>query len=399
MNKLILTGLFSFTSLLVGTQANQVQAQTADLSFSCDPDQTEDCQLQPNNGALFNQTQLMPGDQVSGQVEFINQSESQTCNLEISLEDLSQTPSDFVNKFDSIMMFDSQPVTSGSGNLANLFAATEPIQLGTINPESSLNLDWQLDFATNIGNTYQSAQASFDFNLTASCDSEDEIGNIGNGEDSTNIIQISKTSETTVIQSNTNTTITYTIIVQNTGGNTINNTTVTDLPPEYFQYVSGSWSALSNLRGNLRQNGTTPEPVYSSPGQWQIGVLQPGEVVELSYQAVAQSNVPTGTHPDLAYAFGYDQEENLVMANQADGYFVGSQVIVENSDTFTQASQYQLRSDSSSSSESESGQVLGETSGDILPVTGSPTWVIIFALSLFISGTSLILISKRSNYA
>lgn len=106
-------------------------------------------------------------------------------------------------------------------------------------------------------------------------------------------------------------------------------TVVTDLPPENFEYVPGSWTATSNLNGSL----DIPEPTYASPGQWQLGTLLPGEIVTLTYKTIISSLVSSGTYPDLAFAIGYNAPSGgaRVLANVSTGSatpFVGTQVVV-----------------------------------------------------------------------
>ncbi len=134
-------------------------------------------------------------------------------------------------------------------------------------------------------------------------------------------------------------TVTYTLTVslpQESGK--VFGTTVTDLPPEGFTYVPGSWTAVSNLRGNIK-NIVTTEPTYGSPGVWILGDMLPGEVVTLTYQTLITSAVSDGTYPDIAFAEGCDVPidgetecgEGAVYANvrtSDDDPFVGTTVTV-----------------------------------------------------------------------
>ncbi len=100
-------------------------------------------------------------------------------------------------------------------------------------------------------------------------------------------------------------TVTYTLIASLPAeSGALFGATVTDLPPAGFVYVPGSWTAVSNLRGNLRTLGVTTEPTYGSPGTWQLGDMLPGEVVTLTYLAKIASTVSDGTYPDIAFAQG-----------------------------------------------------------------------------------------------
>lgn len=110
------------------------------------------------------------------------------------------------------------------------------------------------------------------------------------------------------------------------------NTTVTDLPPEGFTYVPGSWTASSNIRGDLTPE-VTPEPNYGSPGTWLLQRLLPGEVVTLTYRAVIGNTASPGTYPDLAFALGCETPvgDCEVLSNVSAGEsspFVASRVSI-----------------------------------------------------------------------
>jgi len=134
-------------------------------------------------------------------------------------------------------------------------------------------------------------------------------------------------------------TVTYTLHVtvpENSGA--VHNTTVQDLPPENFEYLSGSWTANSSLRGDIKAAGVTTEPTYGSPGAWILGRLLPGEIVTLTYKAKIGSTVISGVYPDFAFASGCQtpaacttSSPTVVLANVSTGSstpFVGTQVAI-----------------------------------------------------------------------
>ena len=97
----------------------------------------------------------------------------------------------------------------------------------------------------------------------------------------------------------------------------------TDLPPNNFIYVAGSWTASSNFRGDLKAVGITLDPNYASPGSWILtspssNYLLPGEVVMLNYQAVIGASVLPGTYPDQAYVLGYNVNGSSVLGLAID---------------------------------------------------------------------------------
>lgn len=112
---------------------------------------------------------------------------------------------------------------------------------------------------------------------------------------------------------------------------------IVDLPPENFEYVPGSFTANSNVRGDLKAQGITPDPAYASPGTWNITgpgspFLTPGEIVTLTYLAKIGSVSP-GTYPDFAHAVGFTGTGNIVLSNitplNQTNPFVTSSVTVE----------------------------------------------------------------------
>ncbi len=120
-------------------------------------------------------------------------------------------------------------------------------------------------------------------------------------------------------------TVTYDIVVTApASGGTVFGTTVTDLPPDSFTYVAGSWTSVltdtDNSTTDLKANNTTSEPAYGSPGLWNLGTLKPGQKVTLSYQAKIGGNVSNGTYPDLAFTKGCSVPSVL-------GLCLGSRVI------------------------------------------------------------------------
>ncbi|MDD3647114.1 MAG: hypothetical protein PHS44_01250 [Candidatus Dojkabacteria bacterium] len=121
----------------------------------------------------------------------------------------------------------------------------------------------------------------------------------------------------------------YTIRVK-AWGNDVDSVNVTDLLPEGFAYMSGSWSATSDIRGDLKAGFITPEPTYASPGDWDLGDMSEGEVVTLKYTANISSTQEDGIYPDLAWTQGEDALAELVigMNEIRDDYFAGTEVEV-----------------------------------------------------------------------
>ena len=105
---------------------------------------------------------------------------------------------------------------------------------------------------------------------------------------------------------------------------------MTDLPPENFEYVAGSWAAESSIRGDLSAiPGLGLTKIYASPGEWSLGEMQKDEVVILTYKAKVGSGAATGVYPDLAWAQGKNPIGEELIALSAASDFVDNQGVVD----------------------------------------------------------------------
>lgn len=154
----------------------------------------------------------------------------------------------------------------------------------------------------------------------------------------------------------------------------VSNVIVKDLPSAGFTYRAGSWSA--------KINGvpfTITEPVYASPGTWNIGNMNAGDVVELQYIADIATSQQSGTYRDLAWATGTSVLASEVLANNDTGVFVGTDVAVNSGDN-PNTSVNIIREEKKEAT----GQVLGAATE--LPATGGNTFWLILASVLFVFG-------------
>lgn len=169
--------------------------------------------------------------------------------------------------------------------------------------------------------------------------------------------------------------ITYTLTVALSGSN-ITGVTVTDVPPEGFVYVPGSWT--SSKEG-------VPEPSYGSPGVWELGDMNSGDIITLTYQAKIKDDVDGGNYLDTAWGQGSSTGWGTVLAQgqnseYVDGVFVGTDVYVDQNMRSTGSVDIQ-------------GEVLGAST--FLPATGAETIWLILALSLLFAGLTLIFGGKK----
>jgi hypothetical protein len=159
---------------------------------------------------------------------------------------------------------------------------------------------------------------------------------------------------------------------------------MTDLFSEGFEYVSGSWTAYSSVRGDLKAGGITPEPVYASPADWILGDMVEGEEVILTYLARITDAIDPGTYKDLAWTQGKDLVGGDVLGTaEPEGYvdvnFVGTEVpVVEDEDNPEVKVKTKVEE-----------EVLGAATE--LPATGSPTFILISVLLTLLVGLGLFL--------
>lgn len=98
---------------------------------------------------------------------------------------------------------------------------------------------------------------------------------------------------------------------------------VVDNLQDEFTYISNSFTAKSNVRGDLKAAGITTDPSYNSPGSWSLTSLTsnqmiPGEVVVLTYKAVVDADTPAGDYPTIATVNGYDVDASEVVSDDDD---------------------------------------------------------------------------------
>ncbi len=205
--------------------------------------------------------------------------------------------------------------------------------------------------------------------------------------------------------------VTYTIKLVALNG-PVYDITMTDLFPDQFEYVSGSFTANSSAGDDLKAEGTVPQPVYSSPGKWQIGDMEKDEIVTLTYRAKINEDADDGVYPDLAWARGTSaraqaseeggadltaiSDPNLDLnsgESQFDGEqghlgettFVGTQVAVVSS--AQSPVDYQVEQ-----TVEKTGEVLGAST---LPATGARTWLLFLAALSVIGGLGLVLVGRK----
>lgn len=246
--------------------------------------------------------------------------------------------------------------------------------------------------------------------ITIDQSGEKTIANFGNYIDSE--LYLLKTNDAWPNDQQVGDEVTFTIKVMAVGG-PVHNVTVSDIPPKQFSYILGSYTANSSDGSDLKDEGTTPEPTYASPGTWQLGDLAKDEIITLTYKAKIGDLSDPGVYPDMVWSKGtseqsvatdgatddllamsdpdFTAETNGVNFDGSQGHFgddnfAGTQVAVVVDQT--PVSEYQV-----SRTEEKQGSVLGASTE--LPATGAHAWLTILALLSTIAGAAFLLFGKR----
>ncbi|NLD25526.1 LPXTG cell wall anchor domain-containing protein, partial [Candidatus Dojkabacteria bacterium] len=207
-------------------------------------------------------------------------------------------------------------------------------------------------------------------------------------------LEITKQNDSPVSGLLTGSTVLYTLRIEaptdeTEGTYLVNNVKVTDILPEGFGYVAGTWTATSSVRGDLKVLNITSQPEYNgSPAIWNLGDMVEGEVVTLTYKASINLVNEPGLYKDLAYVQGDKilspkDTGDVLGVSYNPGYantdklgvnFIGTKVLVVEPIE-------------------DGGEVLGASI--TLPATGADTYITLGALISMILGFVLILFGKK----
>jgi LPXTG-motif cell wall-anchored protein len=169
--------------------------------------------------------------------------------------------------------------------------------------------------------------------------------------------------------------------------NGVNGLTVTDLPPEGFKYRVGSFRVFKN---GIDITPLVSEPVYHSPGVWELGAAAENDQYELVYLADISGDQDPGVYNDLAWAKGtslrnsettYLAEVPGTDASFVDSTFAGTQVTIDKNLETTASVSVEKKVETT-------GQVLGASTS--LPATGAnENWLYLSAILAALGGFSI----------
>jgi uncharacterized repeat protein (TIGR01451 family) len=206
---------------------------------------------------------------------------------------------------------------------------------------------------------------------------ESPVYNFGNMEDNPEIIITKSNNKSS--GASVNDIVTYTLKVANNGNINLSNLKVKDAFPGGFVYVFGS----SYLNGILISDPTITGGLLT----WEIGDIEKGEEVELTYQLkISDSAVYGSTYKNFATCsafYGDIQTEEL-------NFLASIRLISQREIECNVADSSVKLGVSSSYGGNLVGQVLGASIE--LPATGNPTWIMILAMLGLTSG---ILLKKK----
>lgn len=206
-------------------------------------------------------------------------------------------------------------------------------------------------------------------------------------------LQIEKSNNKFPVDQHPGDDVTYTLVVTALQ-NDVNNVIVTDLSPNGFTYRGGSWTALSSVRGNIKNSPTT-EPNYNLPGDWKLGDMKKDEVVTLTYVADISTSQDPGLYPDLAWTQGVDAQNGQVLgagtnSNFVQDAFVGTKVSVIKTSIVKPASVKIEKKTKTNHKKNKIKKVI-----HILPATGANGAWPLLALVVLIAGIGLIAYGRK----
>lgn len=367
--------LLLILSISLGASLIPKYIYASEIEIVCN--QGEDsCDVKPSDTSavfedvIFPHYDLKPGDEFNRTMVVTNNRE-EVCsftiyNFVVNEDTLTTTGELFSEEL--LTEFTGDGTTTGEINFATLFSTT-PLFLGNIDPGETIDFDWRVKFDSTAGNEFQQAILDFDFDWTFTCNDTDET-----------VLNLSKSNDTGGDTLAAGDDVVYTVVVW-TSDNPVDTVEVVDLPPDGFEYRSGSWIANSNLRGDLKDLGITTEPTYASPGKWQLGDMQANETVTLTYITDIAGYVDPGIYPDLVWTRG-TYNGSVVMGNDSfvPQYFAGTEVKIDTNQV---------------SGITYGSQVLGASTE--LPDTGANTWITVGAVALILVGSVSIVSAIRQS--
>jgi hypothetical protein len=106
-------------------------------------------------------------------------------------------------------------------------------------------------------------------------------------------------------------------------GSTYIPVTVNDGFTNEFEYITGSFTAVSSVRGDLKASGIVTDPNYASPGTWKLtsetsNDVMPGEIITLTYKGIVEASAPAASYKTVATVTGYGDDITVSVTDTDD---------------------------------------------------------------------------------
>ncbi len=239
------------------------------------------------------------------------------------------------------------------------------INLGTIAANSDQEYRIHVVFDLNAGNEYQNTKVYF--NITMGLEVPEIRGSL----------RLVKSNDSVSDEAPGNEVV-YTLEVTALDGD-VNDVTLTDLPPEGFEYVGGSGEGAPFIHE------------YASPGIWDLGDMEEGETKTVSYKTKISGNQDAGLYKDLAFAKGTSGVGTVVFANGEANPFVGTDVnVVINTEPTVM-----LDEDKEEEKKRKTKTVTQYVLGATLPLTGTGKGLLFGAIALIVAGAGVLIFARR----
>lgn len=367
-----------FSNLLVSSLLSLIFFVWGAPVHAVDPDLIDVLEITDTNNPIIVHENILPGDSFTDIMTVKNVSSGDnegTFDIGMNLDiDTSKGFWNFPNfKLEQEIMIKIQRDDSTFVTLPNGFTESTlhdldgtTIALGSIAPGVTEVFTVLAYFNVDAGNEYQNTKVYFNL----------DIGVEILGESPRLLLRKSNDSVSDETPGNE---VVYTLEITAEDGS-VDDVTVTDLPPEGFAYVAGSGEGAPFIHE------------YASPGIWDLGDMAAGETKTLTYKTKISGAQDAGLYKDLAFAKGVAGESAIFANSEADP-FVGTQVNVVLDTTPTVVLEEDNENKIVEKTKKRTQYVLGAAT--TLPMTGTPLGMIELALAGLVAGLGLIFVARR----
>lgn len=318
--KLIFAPALVALSLIISSE----NAHAYDITLICEGNGKCDMLPAPNT-KLFDYSNMLPGDSVANKLTIQNTDKKNACDITVRITEDTEIPDYFADnlwtviKEGAVDFFGARDGEIKAANYKNIQDVynLQTINLGPLAANSTRIFDWAVTFNPRSENDLQNALTKFDLKFNLACKIAKKKGkdcikfskhhNKCGHKDKRGSGKCAKGDH-----------IKFTMEIRSDSKH-YKGVKVTDVPLHGHKYIAGSWTAHSNKHGDLKRGKRVKEPRYGSPGVWELGDMEPGEIITLTYEAEVVDEVYTENGTDLAWVSATDPEDaSLVFSNDED---------------------------------------------------------------------------------